>query len=85
MEFRITDHARKELSRRQIPESALQEVLDNPEQIVPEESGRKAYQSRLDFGGKMYLVRAIMEDDIKPAAVVTVYRTSKIAKYWRIG
>lgn len=85
MEFRITDHARKELSRRQIPESALQEVLDNPEQIVPEDSGRKAYQSRLDFGGKMYLVRAIMEDDIKPAAVVTVYRTSKIAKYWRIG
>lgn len=85
MEFRITDHARKELRRRQIPESALKAVLDNPEQIVPEESGRKAYQSRLDFGGKIYLVRAIVEDDVKPAVVVTVYRTSKIAKYWRIG
>ena len=84
MEFRITDHARKELTRRQIPESALKAVLDNPEQIVPEESGRKAYQSRLDFGGKIYLVRAIVEDDVKPAVVVTVYRTSKIAKYWRI-
>ncbi|HET6455360.1 MAG TPA: DUF4258 domain-containing protein [Armatimonadota bacterium] len=84
MKFRITEHAKKEITRRQIPESALQEVLDNPEQVLPEESGRKAYQSRLDFGGKMYLVRAIVEDDIKPAVVVTVYRTSKIAKYWRI-
>jgi len=84
MKFRITEHAKKEITRRQIPESALQEVLDNPEQVLPEESGRKAYQSRLDFGGKMYLVRAIVEDDNKPAVVVTVYRTSKIAKYWRI-
>jgi len=83
MNFKITDHAKKELVRRRIPESVLLEVLDHPEQVVSEESGRRAYQSRIDFGGKMYLVRAIVEDDAKPAVVVTVYRTSKIGKYWR--
>ena len=31
----------------------------------------------------MYLIRAIVEDQVEPAVVVTVYRTSKIGKYWR--
>ena len=43
-----------------------------------------AYQSQLDFGGgRIFLVRAIVRVDIDPAVVVTVYRTSEIAKYWR--
>lgn len=31
----------------------------------------------------MYLVRAIIATDKEPAVLVTVYRTSKIEKYWR--
>ncbi len=33
--------------------------------------------------GKSYLVRVIVNNTIEPAVVVTVYRTSKINKYWR--
>jgi len=41
-------------------------------------------ESVVDFGGgKMLLLRAIVEDWKEPAEVVTVYRTSKIAKYMR--
>ena len=44
----------------------------------------KAYQSRIEFGeGKVYLVRAIVDDTVDPPMVITVYRTSKIGKYWR--
>lgn len=44
----------------------------------------KAYQSIMDIGlGKDYLVRVIVNDTIDPAKVITVYRTSKISKYWR--
>lgn len=32
---------------------------------------------------KQYLLRVVVNDVVDPAVVVTVYRTSKIAKYWR--
>jgi len=50
---------------------------------VPERRGRKAYQSQVDFHGKIFLVRAIVDESVDPASVVTAYRTSKISKYWR--
>jgi hypothetical protein len=31
----------------------------------------------------VYLIRVIVDVDRKPAEVVTVYRTSKISKYWK--
>jgi hypothetical protein len=33
--------------------------------------------------GKVYLVRVFVDVDRQPAEVVTVYRTSKVSKYWR--
>jgi len=52
--------------------------------VVPEYGGKKAYQSKVDFGeGKIFLLRAIVDDKVEPASVITVYRTSKISKYWR--
>jgi len=41
------------------------------------------YQSRFDVDGKQYLVRAMVNDAVEPSVVVTVYRTSKIKKYWK--
>jgi hypothetical protein len=69
--------------RRNISLALLQDVLDRPEQIVDVRQGRKAYQSRHVIDGKTYLVRAIVDIETQPPVVVTVYRTSKIAKYWR--
>ena len=83
MRFRISAHARQEMRRRRIPSRLVRDVLERPGQIVPERERKKAYQSQLEFpGGRMYLVRAIVDDTIDPALVVTVYRTSKVSKYW---
>lgn len=72
------------MRRRRIPTSVLRSVLDSPQQIVDERAGRRAYQSKIDFGsGRTFLVRAIVDDSVDPAVVVTVYRTSRIAQYWR--
>jgi hypothetical protein len=85
MRFPLSAHASNELQRRSIPHHLLTLVLEQPEQIVVEHAGRKAYQSQLDFGGgRIFLLRAIVRDDLEPLFVVTVYRTSKIAKYWRV-
>lgn len=47
--------------------------------------GRAVYQSRFQIGDppKTYLVRVFVDVDVIPPVVVTVYRTSKVAKYWR--
>jgi len=62
----------------------LESVLENPGQIVMGRGEKKAYQSQVDFGqGKVFLLRAIVNDSVDPAVVITAYRTSKISKYWR--
>lgn len=84
MRFTLSYHARQEMDRRKIPLSLLESVLQHPQQIVLEREGKKAYQSQVDFGdGRLFLLRAIVDDEIEPVLIVTVYRTSKIAKYWR--
>ena len=57
--------------------------MQNPQQILTEYGGKKAYQSQFESGGRIYLLRAIVADDVEPPVVVTVYRTSKTGKYWR--
>ena len=47
--------------------------------------GRAVYQAKCDMGEppKTYILRVFVDIDRKPPYVVTVYRTSKIEKYWR--
>ena len=84
MRFVLSHHAELELKNRRIPPEILETVLHNPQQIVEEYGGKRVYQSQVDFGhGKIYLLRAIVCDNVEPAVVITVYKTSKIEKYWR--
>ncbi len=84
--YRITDHARAEMARRQVSEADMAQVLSAPEQSEPVREGRVVYQSRIAFGDpqKMYLLRIFVDIDRQPPEVVTVYRTRKIGKYWRM-
>ncbi len=84
-EYRLTDHALLEMTRRQITEADVARVLSAPEQIEVVRSGRMVYQARLELGEppKTYLLRVFVDVDRQPPEVVTVYRTSKIEKYWR--
>ena len=79
----LTQHARKEAARRGIPREWLDETLANPEQVVDASGGRKAWQSRFDSDGRTYLLRVIVEEKDARPVVVTVYRTSRVEKYWR--
>ncbi len=83
MNFVLTDHARSEAQRRQIPLEWIESTMMQPEQVSSGTNNRKVYQSRIVADGKTYLVRLIVEDGHQPPVVVTVYRTSKLEKYWR--
>ena len=83
--FRLSDHATFEMARRQVNKNDVAKVLHAPEQAELVRPGRAVYQSRLHAGKpqKMYLLRVFVDIDCNPPKVVTVYRTSKIEKYWR--
>ncbi len=84
MHLLISRHAEEELVRCRIPREWLDSVLESPEQRIPQPGGKEILQSRFASGdGKMYLLRAVVAADKEPPVVVTVYRTSKIEKYWR--
>ncbi len=42
------------------------------------------YQSQMDINERRYLVRVMVNTAVSPVKVVTVYRTSKISKYWKV-
>jgi hypothetical protein len=82
----FSDHVRRQAVRRGITESVFRAVAEAPEQVVPVSIGREARQSRVTFppDGGLYLVRVIVDVSAELATAVTVYRTSKVDKYWRV-
>jgi hypothetical protein len=82
MSFILTDHARLEAQRRQIPLAWIETTMARPEQIAAGTNGRKISQSRIVADGRAYLIRLVVEDWHQPPVIVTVYRTSKVEKYW---
>jgi Domain of unknown function (DUF4258) len=83
--YRLTDHARLEMTRRQISEAEVESVLAAPEQTECVREGRAVSHSRIELGApaKTYLLRVVVDIDRQPSEVVTVYRSSKVQKYWR--
>jgi hypothetical protein len=84
-DYVITGHALFEMKRRGLTEEMVRRVLHAPEQRMAVRPGRIVVQSRIAMGqpAKTYLMRVFLDVDRRPAEVVTVYRTGKIAKYWR--
>lgn len=81
----ISDHAREAMSRRGLAEAEVRAVAEAPEQVIDIRAGRVLAQS-IRVGStsdEVYLLRVVI--DISPAQleVVTAYRTSRIAKYWK--
>jgi len=75
-------HARFEMKRRGISEREVERVIRNPEQIVLSRKGREIYQSKLGPRGHL-LLRVVVKETAAAYNVVTAYKTSKVAKYWR--
>jgi len=83
IDYVLTDHAVREVSRRGLEKRDIDEVLKNPAQRWDLRPGRAVLQSKTKQDEIEYLLRVFVDIDRTPAEVVTAYRTSKIAKYWR--
>lgn len=78
----FSDHARKEMLRRNITQLQIEEVLQSSEQIISVNEERNIYQSRLELNQKQYLLRVVGDIRGDLLTVVTIYKTSKVKKYW---
>ncbi|MCU0522375.1 MAG: DUF4258 domain-containing protein [Anaerolineae bacterium] len=83
--YRLTDHARQQMLHRGISDQELDNVLADPEQCDETGSGRVVYQARIlrGSGPRTYLMRVFVDISDDPPAVVTVYVTSRVDRYWR--
>jgi len=84
MSLRFSGHSKIELLRRQLCEDRVLKVAKDPEQVVPARNGLECRQSRFidESSGKTYLLRIIVNPKVTPKLIVTVYKTSKVEKYW---
>ena len=87
MNIIITDHAKFEAGRRNIPEELIRSVIESPQQKLPSKNGRVIVQSKYnDEGeGKEMILRVVGTASAGEFKVITVYKTSKIDKYWEKG
>ncbi|MBI4602142.1 MAG: DUF4258 domain-containing protein [Planctomycetes bacterium] len=77
----VSGHARFEMRRRGIREAQVVGVVRLPGQVVPSRKGRHVYQAKI-ASGKM-LLRVVVREDTSAYHVITAYKTSKVAKYWK--
>lgn len=81
----LSEHARAEARRRGISEAVVRDVASAPEQRLAVRPGREVRQSRVadPASGKLHLVRVFIDSGQDGDTIVTVYKTSKLRKYWR--
>ena len=81
MSFEFSKHALEQLKQRHISVAIANKALKHPDQILDSE-GKKVYQSVIQEEGKNYLIRIFVNRHKDPNLVITVYKTSKIDKYY---
>jgi hypothetical protein len=74
MEYKFSKHALDQLQERAITVQQVEEVLQNPQQLI-KEANYTVLQSIIKFGDKDNLVRVFLNDTTSPNRIITVYKT----------
>ena len=84
MPLKLSSHAIEQAARRGISEEVVLDVAANPEQTLRVSDDREIRQSRVALSDRKdhLLVRVVVDRSRSEDLIVTVYRTSKIEKYW---
>ena len=85
MQIVFSDHAILEMKRRQISRKEVEYLIRHPGQKTAGKRNRTVIQGRYHDQkyNKQMLLRIIGEELDGRFQVITVYKTSKIEKYWR--
>jgi hypothetical protein len=81
--IRWSAHARKKAAKREVPENEVERTIARPDSIVPGEWRRQIFMRRY-FDAILeteMLLRVVVQETDTELTVVTLYKTSKFAKY----
>ena len=81
----FSEHALFEMKRRGIEKGSVKEVAERPQQQIPSRNNKIILQSKyLDsLQNKEMLLRVIGRRTRGEFFIITVYKTSRIEKYWQ--
>jgi hypothetical protein len=84
MEFIFSKHADEQLINRSLDRNIVESVILNPEQILEDEydADISVYQSIVKEEDQLFLYRIFINTQLFPNVIVTLYRTTKIEKYY---
>ena len=84
MEVIFSDHALFEINRRKIEKYIIENILNNPNQKIHSKKHRIIIQGKYlnEHQNKEMLLRVIGEEKNDIFYIISVYKTSKIEKYW---
>ena len=83
MRINYSRHAEEQLKERDMPKQLINNILLEPQQVLPAKKGRKIAQSIVELEGIEFLIRVVYVEERDCFEVVTGYKTTKIKKYWR--
>jgi Domain of unknown function (DUF4258) len=81
--IRWSAHARKKATKREVRETEVERTIARPDSIVPSQRRRRIFMRRY-FDAILeteMLLRVVVEETDTELTVVTLYKTSKFAKY----
>jgi hypothetical protein len=84
MDFVFSKHAEEQLIRRSLNRNTVESIILKPEQMLDDETNANVtiYQSIVTEDNKLFLYRVFVNTKLLPNVIVTVYRTTKIPKYY---
>ncbi|MDR3183872.1 MAG: DUF4258 domain-containing protein [Prevotellaceae bacterium] len=80
----FSKHAKEQLLRRGITRETVMSVISCPEEILTDEEDPTVmiFQSPIKEKNRWFLLRVFINKDKTPHEVITLYKTSKIKKYY---
>ena len=82
--FTFSKHAEEQLIKRSLNRNIIESIILNPEQMLINgyDTNISIYQSIVKEDDKLFLYRVFVNTQLLPNVIVTLYRTTKIDKYY---
>ena len=82
--FIFSNHAKEQMIRRVINYDIALSVVYHPDQIITDDKNpvMVIYQSLIKENEQLFLYRVFVNRDKQPNVIVTLYKTTKISKYY---
>ena len=84
MDLIFSKHAQEQMHRRGIDSEMVLLTVSEPDQMIIDDENMDIIicQSIIKEGGQMFLLRVFVNRDKRPNIVITLYKTTKISKYY---